>query len=275
VTVSKVSASRVAAFRTAVYGHFRLYGRDLPWRRTADPYRILVSEVMLQQTQAGRVAAKYDGFVAAFPDLQTLAEAPLRAVLEAWQGLGYNRRAQRLQLAARMALTEWGGRIPAEPGELARLPGIGRATAAAVAVFAFDIPVVFIETNIRAALLHVFFPTGENVPDSAILPYAERVLDRGRPRYWYNALMDYGAMLKRERGNACVRSAHYSRQTPFSGSGRQVRGRVIAALTRRARLSLPELTEAAETEPERVRAAVEDMIAEGLLRRTGGRIAIA
>ncbi|MGI5940524.1 MAG: A/G-specific adenine glycosylase [Thermoleophilia bacterium] len=222
-----VSEQILASFRRAVRDHFRLHGRDLPWRRTWDPYKILVSEIMLQQTQVSRVLPKYQEFLTRFPDIYSLAEAPTAAVLETWLGLGYNRRALNLQRTAQTVTAVHGGSLPRSPVILRTLPGIGPATAAAIAAFAYQIAVPFIETNIRSAFLHVFFPDRHQVPDADILPLVEATLDRKDPRTWYYALMDYGAWLKKIGVNPSRASKHHSRQTPFAGSRRQLRSQII------------------------------------------------
>jgi len=223
-------AHRLEGFRATVLEHYRVQGRDLPWRRTRDPYEILVSEMMLQQTQVARVLPKYGPFLDRYPDLPRLAEAPLNAVLEIWQGLGYNRRALSLHRAAQMVMDEQEGRLPRSFSQLRRLPGIGPATAAAVCVFAYGDPLVFIETNIRSVFLHHFFPGCVDVPDSGILPLVEATLDQENPRRWYYALMDYGVWLKKTNPNPSRSSRHHAIQTPFEGSRRQLRARTLRAV---------------------------------------------
>lgn len=201
--------------------------RDLPWRNTKIPYRIFVSEVMLQQTQVPRVVPKYASFIKTFPDFKALAEAPLSAVLAEWKGLGYNRRALNLKRAAEKIIAEHNGRLPRDPEILKKLPGIGPNTAGSIAAFAFDAPVPFIETNIRSVYIHFFFQDRAGIHDKEILPLIERTLDRKGPREWYYALMDFGSMLKKT-GNPSRRSAHYARQSPFKGSRRQKRAGILA-----------------------------------------------
>jgi A/G-specific adenine glycosylase len=223
------------AFRERVWAHFEDHARDdLPWRQTTDPYRVLVSEVMLQQTQVSRVAPKYEAFLRAFPTVEALAEAPIDRLLAVWQGLGYNRRALALKRAAEVVVKRHGGSVPATLDELVALPGVGHATAAQVLAFAFDIGVPFIETNVRAVYLHEFFPGVEGVPDSALLPLVADTLDHDRPREWFWALLDYGTHLKATQPNPSCRSKHHVRQSRFEGSNRQLRGRLLAELTARA-----------------------------------------
>jgi A/G-specific adenine glycosylase len=185
---------------------------------------------MLQQTQVPRVMERYGGFLEAFPDPAALARAPLAEALALWQGLGYNRRCLGLHRAASQIVMRFGGRVPRSLEDLVSLPGVGPYTARAVAAFAFDQPVAFIETNIRRVFIHWFFPGRRNVHDREILPLVERTVDRRRPGEWYNALMDYGAWLAGRVENPNRRSAHHARQAAFEGSRRQLRGKLLALL---------------------------------------------
>ncbi len=270
---SRVLSSRAAArFQSIIYRYYRLHRRDFPWRRTADHYHILVSEIMLQQTQVGRVAEKFPEFIREFPTVEKLARAPLARVLASWQGLGYNRRAANLHRLAAAVMAEHGGIIPDDPDVLARLPGIGRATAASIAAFAFNRPVAFIETNIRAVFLHFFFPGRDGVADREILPLVEGALDRSSPREWYSALMDYGTMLKRRHPNPSRGSDRHRKQPPFQGSRRQLRGELLRILLRNHGVTLKGLAKAAGKQEEEVRDAVAGLIDEGLVRRKGRRL---
>lgn len=228
-------------FRNVVLSHWRRRGRhELPWRKTTNPYCILVSEVMLQQTQVSRVIEKYREFLRKFPTFRRLAAASSRDVLTVWQGLGYNRRALMLQRCAQAVVREHGGILPADYDTLRALPGIGPYTAGAVLAFAFNTPYPVIETNIRRVYLHHYFPKKKKVSDAALLPIVTRTLDRKNPRRWYGALMDYGTWLalSLSKGlNPNVRSAQYVRQSKFEGSLRQLRGRVLAALLQGSGLS--------------------------------------
>lgn len=220
----------IALFQAMVWAFYRVHGRPMAWRETRDPYRVLVSEVMLQQTQVNRVKEKYPLFIEAFPTLEALATAPLSAVLEHWQGLGYNRRAVALHRAAGIVVADWGGQLRADPADLVTLPGIGKATAASIATFAFNRPTVFIETNIRRVFIHCFCRDLAGVTDRKILPLVERTLDLQNPREWYYALMDYGTFIAANHPNPNRKSAHYTKQSRFEGSDRQVRGRILRLL---------------------------------------------
>ena len=233
---------RRGVFRNTVYDYYARHGRDLPWRRASEPYRILVSEIMLQQTQVSRVLTKYDLFLRHFPTVFALAKAPLYKVIAAWQGLGYNRRALALKRLAQAVVSHYAGKIPERLEELQLLPGIGKATAGAICAFAFNQPAVFIETNIRSVFIHHFFKGCAHVDDDELLPYVERELDRRNPRRWYSALMDYGVYLKEQNPNPSRKSSHYVKQSPFQGSDRQVRGQIIKILVARRSTSVNELS---------------------------------
>ncbi|MDP8236473.1 MAG: hypothetical protein P9M08_08815 [Candidatus Erginobacter occultus] len=274
-TKKTLSPSAALKFRRLIYDHYEREGRRFPWRQTRDHYRILVSEIMLQQTQTNRVVEKYTEFIAAFPDISALAGAPLRAILSVWQGLGYNRRALCLKELAETVAARYEGRIPGTVEELKKLPGLGPATAASVAAFAFNRPVVFLETNIRTVFIHHFFPGKGKVSDTDILPLAEAALDRENPRRWYNALMDYGAMLKKTGANPGRRSAHYTRQSPFEGSDRQIRGRILRLLTGHSSLTGNEMREKLDDDPRRVRHILDKLAQEGLVREEKKRYRIS
>ena len=265
----------IEEFRETILAHYRAHGRrDLPWRKTKDPYRILVSELMLQQTQVARVAGKYGPFIERFPDFASLARAPLGEVVRAWSGLGYNRRALHLREAARAVVSRFDGRLPRRIEDLRALPGVGPATAAEILNFAFNEPRAFIETNVRAVYIHRFFPGRKKVADAEILPLVELTLDARNPRRWFYALMDYGVMLKKVGENPSRRSAHHTRQARFEGSDRQARGRVVKALAKR-RMSETELAKATGLSVARIRSIVPGLARDGLVVRRGAKLVIA
>jgi A/G-specific adenine glycosylase len=265
----------IKRFRNAIYSYYSEHGRELPWRRTQDPYRILVSEIMLQQTQVERVLEKYPVFVQQFPSFRALADAPLRDVLAAWQGLGYNRRATSLKKIGEVVTKEHRGSLRADVDFLTALPGIGYNTACAILAFAFNEPVVFIETNIRTVFIHFFFSERDAVRDKEILPLVEQTLDRKNPCTWYSALMDYGTMLKKTYGSTNPRSAHYQKQSPFKGSDRQVRGMVLKAIIAHHHMTDAEIVERVQVPFERARKALDALQKEGFVREQEGRYSIA
>jgi A/G-specific adenine glycosylase len=258
------------AFQRDIYAYYEHHRRDLPWRNTRNAYHILVSEIMLQQTQVERVIKKYGEFIAAFPDVSSLAGASLKDVLGVWQGLGYNRRARALLLAAGIIVTTWGGKVPASVEELSRLPGIGKTTAGEIVAFAFNLPVVFIETNIRRVFIHHFFSEEAAVKDKEIIPLVEATLDRGNPRDWYYALMDYGAVLTKAAGNPNRRSAHYKKQSSFANSDREIRGAIVRVLLKEPVLTRDELQQRVGVEPARMERILSGMMGECLVREDNG-----
>ena len=201
--------------------------RDLPWRNIDDAYAVLVSEVMLQQTQVKRVLGRWERFLAKFPTTDALASASTSDVVGEWQGLGYNRRALALKRACEICSQDFGGKLPETVDELKALPGIGPATAAGVVAFACNRPAMYLETNVRTVFLHELFPDEEGIRDKQLEPLVRATCPADNPRSWYYALLDYGAHLKATLGNASRRSAHYTRQSTFEGSRRQKRAEVV------------------------------------------------
>ena len=258
--------------------------RELPWRHVDDPYAVLVSEIMLQQTQVARVGRFWERFLAAFPTVDALAAAAVPDVLELWQGLGYNRRALTLKRTADECAVAGEGRLPGSYEGLLALPGIGPATAAGVMAFAYQKPAVYVETNVRAVFLHELFPGREGVPDRELEPAVAAAAFHpsaaADPRRWYYGLLDYGAHLKATGVNPTRRSASYSRQSAFEGSRRQKRAWIVRRV-----LAAPEGVEAAvvarelsAAEVAAGREAVEadlfesiagDLVGEGFFRREG------
>lgn len=265
----------VEEFREAVYWYYRRFGRRFPWRETRDPYAVLVSEVMLQQTGVERVMMYFPRFVRVFPGFHSLARAPLADVLREWKGLGYNRRAQYLQRIAQVVTEDLGGDLPRDEGALALLPGIGRTTAAAIAAFAFGKPSVFVETNIRRLFIYRFFRMREGVRDSEIYPLVSATLDRENPREWYYAAMDLGASLRCARPDPVRKSAHYRRQKPFTGSDREVRGKILAILLSAGPVEESSLHASIGAEHGRIKAICDRLVEEGMLAREMGTISIS
>ena len=327
-----LSTTAFKQFRDIILSHYHASPRPFPWRETVDPYKILVSEIMLQQTQTSRVVPKYHAFLERFPDFESLASGSLRDVLELWSGLGYNRRAKALKDLAEIVVERFEGKLPNDREELQSLPGIGPYTSGAICTFAFNQPVVFMDTNIRRVYIHFFFPDQEKVRDSDILPLVEGTLVKENPRDWYYALMDYGALLKSRpalihgekkkkktngkkssRGagkegrkvkqagweNPNRRSAHYTKQSPFEGSDRQIRGRLLKVLlseeegikenellqltssggaegvttTERMQEKTPE--EGSQLEKDRVRYILHQLEQEGFVKEEKGKYSIA
>lgn len=239
-------------FKKEIWGYYRNNGRMMPWRTDTRPYYVVVSEIMLQQTQVHRVVNKFESFVKRFPNWKSLARASTMDVLQEWSGLGYNRRALFLKRIAEVVVEtghfsqlKWSKsadrfHLPPTFEELRTLPGIGPNTAGSILAFAYNIPYPFIETNIRSVFIHFFFPEIEKregkkackkISDDQIMPFIEEALRdpkiKKNPREWYYALMDYGSMLKKTLPNPSRRSAHHVKQKPFKGSNRELRSSIL------------------------------------------------
>lgn len=252
-------------FVEGVWEYYERHGRhSLPWRKTKNGYHILVSEIMLQQTQVDRVLPKYTGFIKRFPSFNMLAQASLGDVLREWQGLGYNRRAKMLHQCAQTVVSEYKGRLPYTQSDLMKLPGIGHYTSGAVMAFTFQESVPIIETNIRTVYIHHFFHDDTDVHDMDIQKYVARTLDIENPREWYYALMDYGAFLKKTVGNQNSRSRHYTKQSTFKNSDRQIRGTILRLLTSQT-YSRTQMHKVLPFEINRIDAQCEKLLSEGLI----------
>lgn len=223
----------IEKFQKTVWDFYKKNKRNFPWRRTKDPYKILVSEIMLQQTQADRVVRYYEKWLKGFPNLESLAKAKFSEIYPYWQGLGYNRRGLNLQKAAQKALAEYKGKLPKDVSLLEEFPGIGPYTARAVSIFSYNTPVACIETNIRRVFIHHFFGGKTSISDEQILKIAQRALPADKTREWHWALMDYGTHLKSLPASRQANRRHknYAVQSKFEGSLRQIRGAALRILS--------------------------------------------
>lgn len=270
-----MKAAQISAFQNYILRWYALHGRtELPWRQTQDPYKILVSELMLQQTQVQRVIPKYSNFLRQFPDIQTLAESSLANVLAHWQGLGYNRRAKFLWQTAQKVTVAFDGRFPKTKEALQTLPGIGPYTASAVSVFAFNNPETVIETNIRTIFLYHFFPNTSEISDAQILPLITETRYTKNPREWYAALMDYGSYLKKIVPNPSRKSKHHTTQSRFEGSPRQVRGEIIRYLTKSGSLNEKNLQAKIKGNKNHYPQALQDLLKEGMITQSNAIISL-
>lgn len=264
----QLSARAVSDFRKTVWTHYRKHGRHtLPWRITKNPYRILISEVMLQQTQVDRVVPYYRAWMRKFPTVHSLASASLKDALHLWQGLGYNRRAKMLHACAKVLQEKYRGEIPRDVETLVSLPGVGPYTARAVLAFAYNIDVVCIETNIRTVFTHHFFSGKKTVDDREILRLIEKTLPKGRAREWYSALMDYGSFLKQQGVRTNSRVKGYRAPKPFAGSNRQVRGAIVRTLLSGPLSARALLHNIPSAEKAQVRTQLEVLVREGLIEK--------
>jgi A/G-specific adenine glycosylase len=269
-----LGAAAVTELQGRLLSWYSANGRDLPWRHTRDPYAVLVSEIMLQQTQVSRVIPKYHAWLQAYPRLEDLAAAPLEAVLRSWQGLGYNTRARRLRDCAAAAVnTAAGGEVtlPRTLPELLRLPGLGPYTARALLVFAYDQDVAAVDTNVRRVLTHQF-GLSRDLGATDLQALAEAVLPRGRSRDWHNALMDYGALVLTARVSG-VSSRHS--QDPFVGSRRWQRSRLLQTVLTGGPQTIADLAVAMGLSPTVVAELVTLLERDGLLTSGPGGVRVA
>lgn len=270
-----LTPKEIRIFQDFIWDFYAQNKRDFAWRNTDNPYYVVVSELMLQQTQTHRVEPKFEQFIAEFASFEMLAQASLRDVLSLWQGLGYNRRGKYLHEIAKKVMAEHGGTLPADTELLRQLPGIGPYTAGSICAFAFNKPTVFIETNIRSVYIHTFFSSSQKVPDSELLPLIAATVDQSNPREWYYALMDYGVMLKKSGKNPNHRSKHHTVQSKFAGSDRQIRGRIVALLTQHPHQAEIDLHAHLAEDPERVGRILDGLCKDGMIKNEQGSYFIA
>ncbi len=269
---SKAPASprALAIFQEIILHYYQHHERDFLWRRITTPYYVTVSEIMLQQTQTFRVADKFESFIQAFPDFATLATASTSDIIRLWKGLGYNRRALALQKIAQHVMTEYNGILPNDIALLQTFPHIGKATARSIVTYAFNTRIAFIETNVRTVFIYFFFKDHKAVTDSMLEPLVAASIDTSNPRVWYYALMDYGVMLKKTVGNVSRLSAHYTKQSAFEGSDRQVRGMILQALLDRPGTPLITLPTILDKDPQRIEKIVQALQREGFIKSKNG-----
>lgn len=262
-------------FRDFILDFYQREGRSFAWRETSDPYRILLSEVMLQQTQTSRVEPKYQTFLELWPTFEALAGSSLESLLAQWKGLGYNRRALNLRKSAQMT-EQWGWTIPNDGKQILSLPGVGKSTSAAILCFCYNEKAVYLETNIRRVLLTCFFPEETEVPDKKLEALLAKFFElTDDMKSWYYALMDYGVLLKNLLPNANTRSAHYTKQSKFENSNRQIRGLLIHILSDTGPKPLQRLYSLLPSfEEERVRSCLGQLEKEGFVQEVGAEYRI-
>jgi A/G-specific adenine glycosylase len=263
---------QIAAFKEFIWNFYEQNKREFAWRHVDNPYFGLVSEIMLQQTQTQRVITKYEEFIAAFPNFESLAAASLRDVLLVWQGLGYYRRARFLHQLAQIVVNEHDGVLPQDPKVLQTLPGIGPNTAGSICAFAFNKPVVFIETNIRTVFIDSFFYAHLTVSDKELLPLIASTVDYGNPREWYYALMDYGVFLKSRKINPSRKSAHYNKQSKFEGSDRQIRAKIVKFITEHEHVSHDHVLKMVDKDVVRVEKIIDKLVAEEFIKKAANGV---
>lgn len=221
-----ITKVKINSFRRMIFRWWATHRRDLPWRDTDDPYNILISEVMLQQTQVRRVIPKYDEFLYFFPDVYALAHASPARILKAWKGMGYNRRALYLKKTAEVIIGKYHGEFPKSESDLVKLPGLGKYTARAIMVFAFRKNIAMVDTNIRKIITHFFF---KDLPqkEKDVQSVADALMPKGKSWEWHQALMDYGAQMRQPRAKS---RGGRKKAVPFKDSNRFYRGKIIDLL---------------------------------------------
>lgn len=262
-------------FQKIIYDYYKQSGRKFPFREKIKPYYVLVSEIMLQQTQTSRVSERFVSFIDKFPDFNSLANADLDEVLKEWQGLGYNRRAVALKNIAEIIIKDYEGNLPQDVETLKNFPQIGHNTASSIVSFAFNKPTYFIETNIRRVYIYFFFPGRDDVDDKEIMELSKRTADEKNPREWYYALMDYGVMLKKTHPELNKRSKHYRKQKKFKGSSRQLRGKVLRLVLKKSEINLEELYEELKFNPKKINRVIKQLEKEGFLTQKDNRISVS
>lgn len=275
---------RIAQFNRTLFQWHKKNYRAMKWRDTSDPYHILVSEIMLQQTQVARVREKYAEFIKKFPTVKKLAQAPLREVLVLWSGLGYNRRAKYLHQCAKEVAVKYSGKFPNTYEELAALPAIGRSTAGALLAFSFGHDTPMIDTNIRRILSRAFFK--KSIPsDKELYAFASSIIPRGKGRAWNYAMLDLGATLCTARGHSdecplsglhgAVSDFIYKKpQKKFAGSDRFYRGKLLRHLILHKRILLSVVPKILELPEAKTAPIIKKLIAEKLIEIHGTRISL-
>lgn len=257
-----------AEFKKIVWDHYNNNRRSFEWRENPTSYNVLLSEFMLQQTQTSRVITKFEEFKTNYATITDLANTTFEDLLTHWVGLGYNRRARNLHKTAQKIRDEFDSEVPKDKTELLSLPGIGDYTSSAIRAFAFNIADPFIETNIRTVYIYHFFKDQTDVHDSDILELVEQTMDRDNPREWYWALMDYGVYIKKTFGNPNKKSKHYTKQSKFKGSTRELRSHILKSILGNKNVSKEELDQAFAYDP-RAPKLIESMLKEGMIQYNG------
>ncbi len=258
------------AFQQKILTWYEQHKRDLPWRRTINPYRIMISEIMLQQTQVDRVIPKYKAFLKVFPTVWDLAEAPVSQVLELWSGLGYNSRAIRLQEAVKVICKRYDGQVPKNRDVLLDLPGIGPYTANAILSFAHNLPFPCIDTNIRRIILHEL-QLPEKTSAEKLYAIAESLIPENRSREWHNALMDYGSSILTARKTG-IKSL--TTQSKFLHSRRWYRGQILKTLVKEKEISVKELADRLQKSSEEIEEILIDLEKNKLIARKQEKITL-
>jgi A/G-specific adenine glycosylase len=256
-----LSVSQIKQFHEKIFSWWNENRREFPWRETTNPYHIMVSEIMLQQTQTSRVVTKYKDFIKQFPTFEKLAKASKADVLSLWSGLGYNRRAIWLQEAAKEVLEL--KEFPKTPEELVKLKGIGPYTARSILIFAFNLDLATVDTNIRRILIAEKF-ANEDTTEKQLFEIATKLVPSGKSRDWHNALMDYGSIIVTARKTGISPT---SKQSIFKDSNREKRGQILKYLLEKKEASIDDLEAVLNLKREELEAILDKMVHEGLINK--------
>lgn len=262
-----LNSEEIQDFKSRVWDFYKINSRNMPWRLDTHIYNVWISEIMLQQTQVNRVVPKFESFIRRFPNVKTIAEASLNEVLDEWIGLGYNRRAKFIKMAADYVAKNYNYEFPESFEELLKLPGIGKNTAAAILVYSTNKPYVFVETNIRTVFIHCFLNENKQVDDDDIIRLVQLTMDNDNPREWFWALMDYGTWIKKEYGNLSRKSSNYSKQSKFEGSFRQKRARILKEIVKKSVMSFDEILFVTGYNSDIVEDVVQKLQIEGFIQK--------
>lgn len=252
---------QMKVLQNKILSWYSIHKRDLPWRKTTNPYYILLSEIMLQQTQVDRVIEKYNLFTNKYPNIQDLANANTAQLIKDWSGLGYNRRVIFLQKCAQAVLKEYQGKMPTTCEELLGLPGIGPYTAAAICSFAYNHEVPCIDTNIRRVLIHEL-KLKETIDQKELREIAKNAIPKNKSREWHNALMDYGSSVLTVKKTGIK---PIGKQPKFKDSRRYYRGQVLKMLKENKSVTIPLLKKVFAKIENEIKDILKDLQRDGLI----------
>jgi A/G-specific adenine glycosylase len=255
-----ITNQEIIKFQNEVFSFYHSQGRSLPWRKTTDPYKILLSEYMLQQTQVSRVIHYYEKWITKWPTIIFLAGASRKNVLQAWMGLGYNSRGINLHRAAQKIVDDYDGDVVQAMKHYKDIPGVGKYTSRAVQIFATNADIVTVDTNIRRILIYRF-QLAENIPDTELWTLAEQCLPHGSSRDWHNALMDYGALFLTSKKTGIPPK---TKQLRFQGSDRQIRAKILRQLINQP-LSSTDISKKYDVDPKRLELIIDKMVKQTLI----------
>jgi A/G-specific adenine glycosylase len=253
---------KVTQFQNKILQYYKKNGRDLPWRNTTDAYNILISELMLQQTQVSRVIDYYTTWLKTWPTIQHLAQANFKDVLQAWMGLGYNTRGINLHKASKIIVQHYNADVIAAMDEYKKIPGVGKYTSQAVKIFSTNADIVTVDTNIRRIFIHEF-DLSQDISDSELWSIAQHCLPKGKSRQWHNALMDYGAMYLTSKKTGI---SPKTKQSTFEGSDRQIRAQILRDLLNTP-LTIHDLTQHYDHTTDRLLKILEKMKKQGIIKK--------